>query len=214
MIRTAAALLLLSLASLVAHAQTIVCFGDSLTAGQGAAPGNSYPDFLRKDLAAAGFHGTVVNQGVSGDTTKDGLSRMAQVLRAHPSIVILELGANDGIRGQMLPGIEHNLSIMIQAFQRAHIQVLLAGIDLPPNLGADYVKQFDAIYPELAKRYKLPLIPFLLQGVYGVFGLMSQDYIHPNDAGYEKVALTVQDYLQPMLTHAGASEARVGGPLR
>ena len=180
--------------------QTIVCFGDSLTAGHGAPAGSAYPDFLRKDLAAAGYHVTLANQGVSGDTTKDGLARMPAVLRAHPAIVILEFGANDGLRGQPVPGIEQHLTTMILAFQRAHIQVLLAGMDLPPNLGPDYVKQFDAIYPTLAAKYKLPLIPFLLQGVYGDDALMSPDYIHPNGDGYGRVAKTVLVYLEPLLS--------------
>ena len=199
MLRTLAALLFLSTA-LFAHGQTIVCFGDSLTAGHGAPAGSSYPDFLRQDLAHAGYHVTLINQGISGDTTKDGKARIAAVLHAHPSIVILELGANDGLRGQPVPGIVQNLSLIIQTLQHAHIRLLLAGMELPPNLGPDYVKQFDALYPALAAKYKLPLIPFLLQGVYGVDDLMSPDYIHPNGEGYKRVAQTVLTHLEPMLS--------------
>lgn len=178
---------------------TIVCFGDSLTAGQGAAPGAAYPDALRQDLARAGYHVTVLNQGVSGDTTKDGKARLRAVVAAHPGIVLLEFGANDGLRGQPVPGIERNLSDIIEALQRAHIRVLLLGMELPPNLGPDYVGQFDGIYPALAARYKLSLVPFLLKDVYGNDDLMSQDYIHPNGAGYQKVAANVQTYLLPLL---------------
>lgn len=202
MLRTVFALLLLLAAvplNAQTLAQTIVCFGDSLTAGVGATPGMSYPDFLRKDLEAAGYHTTVVSQGVDGSTTKDGLSRVADVLAAHPSIVVLELGANDGLRGLPPTGMSANLSSMIQTFQRAHIRVILAGIQMPPNLGLQYVRQYDAVYPELAARYKIALIPWLLQGVYGVEGLMSPDYIHPNGQGYEHVAQTVLATLEPML---------------
>ncbi len=202
-LRRSLAPLLFSPLFALAHAQgaqTVVCFGDSLTFGTGASPGHSYPDFLRQDLLDAGYHITLISQGVAGDTTKDGLGRFNAVLRARPSVVVLELGANDGLRGQPVDGIAHNLSTMIEAMQRQHIRVLLAGIDLPPNLGPDYVKQFDSMYPALAAKYRLPLIPFLLQGVYGVEGMMSQDYLHPNGQGYERVARNVLSYLEPMLS--------------
>ena len=188
-------------------AQTIVCFGDSLTAGHGAPAGSAYPDFLRKDLAQAGYRVTVINQGVDGNTTTEGLARLPGVLGAHPSIVVLELGSNDALLGQPLPGIERNLDSLIEALQQAHVRVLLSGIDIPGNLGftpppqltTPYMRQFYAVYPLLASRYHLPLIPFLLQGVYGVAPLMSPDYIHPNGAGYEKVAQTVLPYVEQML---------------
>lgn len=199
MLRTAAAVLFLIFCLPLARAQTIVCFGDSLTAGYGALMGESYPDFLRKDLKSAGYHVTILNQGVSGATTKDGLERFSAVLRAHPAIVILELGANDGLRGEPVNGTTRNLSYMIQRLQLHHIRVLLAGIYVPPNLGPEYVRQFDAMYPALATKYHVPLIPFLLQGVFGVPGLMSEDYLHPDGAGYAKVAQTVLRYLEPML---------------
>ncbi len=192
-------LLLLLAVPVAAHAQTVVCFGDSLTAGRGAPPGASYPDDLRRDLQHSGAHATIINQGISGDTTKDGLARIGAVLRAHPAIVVLELGANDGLRGFPVPGIEQNLERTIQQLQRAHIRILLLGMQLPPNLGPDYVQPFNAMYPALAAKYKLPLVPFLLQGVYGVEGLMSEDYLHPNGAGYRIVARNVLSYLQPML---------------
>ena len=201
MLRTLLALVALSHASFAPaqKSEVVVCFGDSLTQGTGAPAGSSFPDFLRKDLAADGYHLELLNQGVAGDTTKDGMSRMDAVLRAHPQVVVLELGANDGLRGQPVPGIVHNLSAMIETFQRAHIRILLAGIDLPPNLGPEYVKQFNAIYPALAEKYKVPLIPFLLQDVYGVEGRMSPDYLHPNATGYVVVAKNVLPYLEPLL---------------
>ncbi len=201
MLRTLFASVVLALASFAQAQQSevVVCFGDSLTQGTGAPAGSSFPDFLRKDLANDGYHLDLLNQGVAGDTTKDGRARVDAVLRAHPQVVVLELGANDGLRGQPVPGIVQNLSAMIETFQRAHIRVLLAGIDLPPNLGPEYVKQFNAIYPALAEKYKLALIPFLLQDVYGVEGRMSSDYIHPNEQGYVVVAKNVLPYLEPML---------------
>ncbi|RRA47151.1 arylesterase [Acidipila sp. EB88] len=179
--------------------QTVVCFGDSLTAGYGAAPGTSYPDFLRKALEAASYHATILNQGISGNTTKDGVSRVANIIAEHPSLVLLEFGANDGLRGQPVDGIQRNLVTMIEALQHAHIKVLLLGMQLPPNLGPDYVKPFDAMYPALAARYKLRLVPFLLKDVYGHDELMSADSMHPNGAGYAQVARNVLPFVEPLL---------------
>ncbi len=181
------------------HAQTIVCFGDSLTAGYGAPAGASYPDDLRKTLAQAGSPAVVLNQGISGNTTKDGLARIDAVLRLHPAIVVLEFGANDGLRGFPVPDIQANLVRLIEQLGRAHVRILLLGIKLPPNLGADYTGPFDAMYPALAAKYKLPLVPFLLEGVYDRTELMSQDYIHPSAAGYVRVAQNIYPYLQRML---------------
>ena len=203
MTRIFLALLLLGAATAGASAQTIVCFGDSLTAGKGSAPGEAFPDFLQKDLAAAGYHEKVVNQGIAGNTTKDGLERIDEVLAVHPSVVLLELGANDGLLQQPATVIEENLSTIIEKLQGAHVRVLLAGINMPrglPNGPSDAdVDQFNPIFPALAARYHVALVPSLLKGVYGVPGLMSSDYIHPNSIGYERVAHTVVPYLEPML---------------
>ncbi len=202
-----AAMLLLLCTSAALRAQTVVCFGDSLTAGEGAPSGSAYPDFLRRDLARAGYHATIINQGVPGDTTKEALARFQKVLGAHPSVVILELGINDALFNRPVSETSENLTSMIDSMQRAHIRILLAGMDLtpmlgpnlPPQLEAESLKSFYVLYPALAKKYNLPLIPFLLQGVYGVPGMMSPDYIHPNAAGYEKVADTVLPNLEKML---------------
>ncbi len=190
-----------------AQAQTVVCFGDSLTAGVGAPPGSAYPDFLRKDLAAAGSHAVVLEEGVGGMSTKEGLLRLPAVLKEHPAVVVLELGINDAFSNAPLSETEQNLRTLIEAFQQAHIRVLLAGIDVsptlpftpPPQLTTPYMRQFYAIYPALAAQYHVPLIPFLLEGVYGNAMLMSPDYIHPNAAGYEKVAQTVLGPVQKLL---------------
>ena len=127
---------------------------------------------------------------------------MNAVLALHPSIVVLELGANDGLRGFPVPDIERNLSRIIEQLQRAHARVLLLGMRLPPNLGPDYVGQYEALFPALAQKYKLPLVPFLLEHVYDHDELLSPDNLHPNAAGYRVVAQNVLPYLQPMLHSA------------
>jgi acyl-CoA thioesterase-1 len=179
----------------------LACFGDSLTAGYGTEPGESYPDFLQRRLDAAGFHYRVVNLGISGDTTKDGLDRIARVLSRHPNIVVLEFGGNDGLRGLPLEQTQANLAAMIERLQAAGAQVALAGITLPPDYGKDYITRLDAIYPTLARRYHLRLLPFLLQGVYGVPGDMQSDATHATAQGNQQVALNVQRLIEPLLRH-------------
>lgn len=177
----------------------IVAFGDSLTAGFGADPGSSYPDFLQKDLDRLGLHWRVVNGGVSGDTTTDGVSRLPEVLAYKPRIVILEFGGNDGLRGLPLTTTRANLEQMIEALANAGARVILAGMTLPPNYGPDYIRGFEANYKELAAKYRLTLIPFLLEDVALKPGLMQRDGIHPTAPGYEIVAQTVLRFLKPAL---------------
>lgn len=181
------------------HRPALVCFGDSLTAGLGLDPGQTYPDLLQKALDQRGDPYRVVNLGVSGDTTQDGLDRLSLVLAEKPRIVILEFGANDGLRGQPVANTEKNLAQMIDALQKAGARVVLAGITLPPNYGPEYIRQFDAIYPALSKRYHLPLIPFLLEGVAGHADLMQQDGLHPNAKGVPLVVQNVLHTLEPVL---------------
>jgi acyl-CoA thioesterase-1 len=177
----------------------VVCFGDSLTAGLGVESGQTYPDLLQKELDGRGYRYRVVNLGVSGDTTQDGLERLPLVLSEKPRIVLVEFGANDGLRGQPPPITEQNLSQIIEALQKAGVQVELAGITLPPNYGPEYIRKFDAIYPELASRYKVPLLPFLLAGVAGKTDLMQRDGLHPNAEGTRLVARNVFRALEPLL---------------
>jgi len=199
--------LLIVCGCLAAQAQTVVCFGDSLTAGVGAPPGSAYPDFLHKDLAAAGSHALVIDEGIGGDTAKNALTRLPAVLREHPAVVVLEFGVNDALSNAPLPEIERDLRTLIETLQKAHVRVLLAGIDIPatlqsvppPQFTTPYMRRFYTLYPLLAEQYHLPLIPFLLEGVYGVEELMSSDYIHPNAAGYEQVAKTVLGPVQKLL---------------
>jgi acyl-CoA thioesterase-1 len=189
-------------ASAKATRPVIVAFGDSLTAGYGAEPGNSYPDFLQKDLDHAGLAWRVVNAGVSGDTTTDGLNRINEVLAAKPRIAIVEFGGNDGLRGLPIETTRANLEQIVVALQKDHIRVLLAGMTLPPNYGRTYIASFEQIYVDLASQYKLARIPFLLQDVVADRNfrtLMQRDGIHPTGPGNAIVAETVMKYLKSLL---------------
>jgi acyl-CoA thioesterase-1 len=174
----------------------IVAFGDSLTAG---VAGRSYPDQLQDLLDQNGFHYRVDNQGVSGDTTTDGLSRIENVISEHPAIVILEFGGNDGLRGVPVTATEVNLDEMIRKIQQKSIPLVLLGITLPPNYGPEYVEPFTNMFPKLARQYKIPLMPFLLAHVYQDSNLMQPDGIHPNGEGNKIVARDVFDLIKPML---------------
>ena len=171
-------------------------FGDSLTAG---VTGRSYPDNLQDLLQQHGYKYRVDNQGVGGDTTTDGLARIDNVLATHPSLVVLEFGGNDGLRGVPVESIRENLEQIISRIQAAKIPLVLLGITLPPNFGPDYVKPFTAMFPELAKKHKIPIIPFLLLNVYQNPQLMQPDGIHPNGEGNKIVAQDVFKLIAPML---------------
>ncbi|HEY7392049.1 MAG TPA: arylesterase [Bryobacteraceae bacterium] len=193
-------LLLAAAAPLLAQDQPrIVCFGDSLTAGYGLDPGQGYPDLLQRELDLRGYHYRVINRGQSGDTTQDALARLSSVIAEHPQIVILEFGANDGLRGLPVSITEMHLARLIEELRKAGAKVILAGITLPPNYGPDYVTRFDAMYTTLAKRYQIPLIPFLLEGVATKPSLMQQDGLHPNAAGTRIVVQNVLKTLLPLL---------------
>jgi acyl-CoA thioesterase I len=177
----------------------IVAFGDSLTAGLGVAAEQAYPARLQRRLDEEGLHYRVINAGVSGDTTAGGLRRVDWALKSRPQLVILELGANDGLRGLNLHDTKANLERIIQRCQEASVKVVLAGMKLPPNYGTDYTKGFEAIYPELAKRYRLTLIPFFLDGVAGSTSLNQADGIHPTGEGYRLIAEKVLQTVKPLL---------------
>ena len=177
----------------------IVCFGDSLTAGHGAAPGRSYPDYLQRDLDSQDYAYHVVNKGIDGNTTKDGVDRLKDVLALHPQIVVVEFGGNDGLRGLPIAVTRQNLDQIVSTFLKAGIKVVLAGITLPPNYGPDYIQQFNETYSLLAHKYKVPAIPFLLKNVYGVSGSMQEDGIHATEKGNEQVAVNVFQALKPLL---------------
>lgn len=177
----------------------IVAFGDSLSAGFGAETGSSYPDFLQKELDAAGYRYHVVNQGVSGDTTSGGLARIDQAIALKPYLVILELGGNDGLRGLPLEVTRDNLDKMIVAFKTAGAKVMLAGMTLPRNYGPDYVRDFEQIYPALEKKHKIMRMKFLLEDVVLKKGLMQRDDIHPTAAGNKIVGHNVFQVIAPLL---------------
>ena len=177
----------------------LVCFGDSLTAGYGTDPGQSYPDFLQADLDAAGYHYRVVNEGVSGATSKDGIARLPQVLALKPAAVIVEFGGNDGLRGLPVTDIRANLDHIIAALKASGTRVALAGITLPPDYGPDYVTQFTATYALIAKKYQIPVYPFLLQGVFGIDGMMQQDRTHATARGNEIIARNLLPFVEPLL---------------
>ena len=177
----------------------IVCFGDSLTAGFGLDSGQSYPSLLQLELDRRGYKYRVENLGISGYTTQDGLASASMALAMKPAIAVVELGANDGLRGQPVSGIQRNLAQIIAEFQKAKVSVLLAGITLPPDYGSEYIHRFAAIYPELAAKYKVRLLDFLLAGVAGNPRLMQRDGLHPNAEGTRIVAATVLKSLLPML---------------
>jgi acyl-CoA thioesterase-1 len=177
----------------------IECFGDSLTAGFGVDPGNSYPDVLQRELSRNGYYYRVVNLGVSGDTSQDGLARIGMALEEKPALVVLEFGANDGLRGIPVAITEKNLARVIEEFQKADVRVVLAGMTLPPNYGPEYIRRFEGVYRDLAAKYHVPLIPFLLEGVGGNPALMQQDGLHPNAEGTRRVAMTVFRAVAPLL---------------
>lgn len=175
----------------------IVTFGDSLTAG---VAGRSYPENLQDILDQNGYSYRVDNQGVSGDTTTDGLARIDNVISQHPRLVLLEFGGNDGLRGVPVSSTEKNMREMILRLQQQSIPIVLLGITLPPNYGPDYVKPFTAMFPELAQENHLKLMPFLLIHVYQNSGLMQPDGIHPNGEGNKIVARDVFDLIKPNLS--------------
>ena len=177
----------------------IVAFGDSLTAGYGTNPGESYPDNLQRDLDARGYHYRVLNQGVSGNTTKDGVERLPSILALHPQVVIVAFGGNDGLRGLPITTTRDNLSTIVKALQSSGAKIVLGGITLPPNYGPDYIQQFNDTYTLLAKQFHAPLLPFLLKGVYGVPGAMQADGIHATASGNKTVADNLLPLLLPLL---------------
>ena len=178
----------------------IAAFGDSLSEGFGVEPGQSFPDDIQRLLDKAGYKYQVVNMGVSGNTTTDGVERLPSVLSLKPAVVLLEFGGNDGLRGLPVVSTKANLALMTDALQKAGAKVVLAGMTLPRNYGADYIHSFEQVYLDVAKQYKVPLIPFLLDGVGGHPDLMQADGIHPTAEGARIVAKTVMPFLEPVLS--------------
>lgn len=177
----------------------IVCFGDSLTAGYGVDPDESYPSHLQAELDSAGYKYRVVNMGISGETTKDGLARVDRVIATHPAIAVVEFGGNDGLRGIPISAYQANLYAIVGKLQTAGIQVALAGITLPPQFSGPYIQQFNAAFHTIAAKRKVPLYPFLLKNVYGVQGSIQPDGVHPTAQGCQQVAKNIAGFLEPLL---------------
>jgi acyl-CoA thioesterase-1 len=185
-----------------AHAETpvILVLGDSLSAAYGIPADQGWVSLLQRRLAERGFPHRVVNASISGDTSSGGLSRLPPTLaRERPSIVILELGANDGLRGQPIPAMTANLAGLIDLAQQAGAKVLLAEMRIPPNYGPLYTQKFQAAFGELAQRYRLPLIPFLLDGVAGDPALIQDDGLHPRAEAQPRILDQVWPILAPLL---------------
>jgi|KBSMisStandDraft_5_1062788.scaffolds.fasta_scaffold75725_2 acyl-CoA thioesterase-1 len=183
----------------VAARPRIVVLGDSLTAGLGLSPQESYPTLLQQKLDAGGFHYDVVNAGVSGDTSAGGLSRLDWALEGDVRVLIVALGGNDALRALPPDELKQNLSRIIERAQARHIRVLLAGMEAPPNFGRDYIVTFHQVYPALARQYQIPLVPFLLDGVAANPALNQRDGIHPTAEGARLVADTVWTALKPLV---------------
>ena len=178
----------------------VVAFGDSLTAGLGVMPDESYPAQLQARLRADGYAYRVVNAGASGDTTAGGLRRVDWALKNKPDIVIVALGANDAMRGQDLASVRANLDGIVARFQKAGARVLVVGMEMPPNYGERYAADFRRLYVEVARKRGAAFMPFLLDGVAGNPQLNQGDGIHPTAEGYRIVVDRLWPYLEPMLT--------------
>ncbi|MBP6821756.1 MAG: arylesterase [Acidobacteria bacterium] len=179
----------------------IVAFGDSLTAGYGLSDDQSYTTLLQRKLDENGYRYRLVNAGVSGDTSAGGARRIDWALQSgNVKVLILELGGNDGLRGLPVADLKRNLELIIQRAQSAGVTVILAGMEAPPNFGADYTRDFRQVFRDLAKQYKTPFIPFVLEGIGGNPKLNQPDGIHPNAEGEKVMTENVWRVLEPQLS--------------
>jgi acyl-CoA thioesterase-1 len=176
--------------------KTIVAVGDSLTAGLGVGESEAYPAQLKRKLAGDGHYFNVVNAGVSGETSSGALSRIEWVISTlKPDIIILETGANDGLRGIDPDILRKNLDRIISVIKANNIKVLLCGMRILPNMGPEYSKAFMSVYPEIAKKHGIPLIPFFLEGVGGDPRFNQPDRLHPNATGYRRIVDHIYPYV-------------------
>ncbi len=193
-------MVLIAVHNAVAGDRTILVLGDSLSAGYGIRPEQGWVALLDERLQAQGYGYEVVNASVSGETTSGGLQRLPRALTLHqPGIVILELGANDALRGLPLVTTRENLQKMVGLARDSRARILLVGMRIPPNYGARYSEDFFRMYPDIATRYSLPLVPFLLESVALDPTRMQDDGLHPNAQGEPAVLNTLWPQLQPML---------------
>lgn len=190
----------------------LLVLGDSLTAGYGLDPSQAYPAQLQKKIDAAGLDIEVVNAGLSGETSAGGARRIDWLLKRRVDILLLELGANDGLRGIPLESTRKNLQQIIDKTRRRNpsVQIVIAGMLVPPNLGPDYSRSFRDLFRELAKKNHATLIPFLLEGVAGKPELNQVDGIHPTPEGHKLVAENVWDVIRPLLIRLSHSDPEKG----
>jgi acyl-CoA thioesterase-1 len=181
--------------------KTVVVLGDSIAAGYGVEAGQAYPAVLQEKIAAAGLPFTVVDAGVSGDTTADGLGRLDWLLQRKIDVLIVELGGNDGLRGIPIPTIQSNLQSIIDHARQKYpdVKIVIAGMKMPTNLGPEYVDAFAKVFPDIARKNHAALVPFLLEGVGGDANLNQADGIHPTPEGHKIVAENVWKVLKPEL---------------
>lgn len=185
-----------------AEPKTILFLGDSLTAGYGLNEEQAYPALIQKKIKKDGLDWTVVNAGVSGDTTKGGLSRVPWLLKTKPAFVLVALGANDGLRGVPVKETQKNLDAILTQFKISGASAALTGMILPVNYGPDYRAEFKNVFPALAKKHKVPFYPFLLKGVAQNKDLNLSDGMHPNARGQEIMAENIYRFLKPFLAEA------------
>jgi len=190
-----------------AHVPEIVAFGDSITAGLGLPPDSALPARLEAKLHDQGITARVVNAGVSGDTTAGGVARLDWMLGEKPDLVILELGANDALRGIDPKTVRANLETMIDKIQASGTKLLLLGMKAPPNWGEDYQQAFDRIYPELADAHHVPLVPFFLEGVAMDPSMNQADGLHPNEKGVAVIVGHVAPEIAKLLSGASGSRS-------
>jgi acyl-CoA thioesterase-1 len=189
-----------------ARVPVVAFLGDSLTAGLGLPADQSFPAQVELRMSAAGTPIRVLNAGVSGDTSAGGLRRLGWILAQHPDVVVVGLGANDALRAQPLDEIERNLRAIVTRARAAGAQVVLLGMKIPPNYGPDYAGGFAALYPRIARDLKVPLVPFLLEGVGGIAQLNQADGIHPTAEGQQRVAANIVPVLRSVV--AGLPKGR------
>ena len=181
--------------------QIVLFYGNSLTAGYGVEPSQAFPALVGQKIDSAGLNYSVINAGLSGETTAGGKSRISWVMRQPVTVFVLELGGNDGLRGLPLTATRQNLQAIMDTVRRKSPQatIVLAGMQIPPNMGTTYTKEFRGLFKELADKNKAILIPFLLENVGGIPKLNQADGIHPTPAGHKIVANTVWQVLRPLL---------------
>jgi len=192
-------LLLLAHPFWAADRPLIACYGDSITAGYGLRTGQAFPDALQRDLDKRGYHYKVSNLGTSGATTKDAAADLRSIIQLHPTIVIVEFGGNDGLRGLPPDQTRRNLDTVLAALENAHIKVLLAGITLPPNYGRDYIQAFDQVFRDLAVKHHASFVPMIYKDLINVPNTIQPDGIHPTAKGSEIIAETLMPALTPLL---------------